>query len=74
MRDGVDIIPTIAVVRAVGPRRGGWPTPSAARRSAREIDLLERLVDAYRTNALREGVAGFRLTRLRELPRIRALR
>jgi fructose-1,6-bisphosphatase-3 len=56
VREGVDIIPTIAVVREWDrPRRVADTERGAEIRS--EVDLLERLVAAYRTNALREGAA-----------------
>jgi fructose-1,6-bisphosphatase-3 len=54
VREGVDIIPTIAVVRQ-------WERPRQIADTERgteiraDIGLLERLVAAYRTNALREG-------------------
>jgi len=57
VRDGVDIIPTITVVRE-------WDRPRRVADTERgneiraEIALLERLVAAYRTNALREGSAA----------------
>ena len=57
VRDGVDIIPTIAVVREWDrPRRVGDTERGAEIRA--EIEMLERLVAAYRTNALREGSEG----------------
>jgi len=54
VREGVDIIPTISVVRQ-------WERPRQIADTERgteiraDIGLLERLVAAYRTNALREG-------------------
>ncbi len=54
VRDGVDIIPTTAVVRQ-------WDRPRRVADTERgeeiraEIGLLERLIAAYRTHALREG-------------------
>jgi fructose-1,6-bisphosphatase-3 len=51
VRDGVDIIPSVAVIRE-------WPTPrrmADTERSAEfacEIELLERLIEAYRNNRL----------------------
>jgi fructose-1,6-bisphosphatase III len=54
VREGVDIIPTIAVVRQ-------WDRPRRVADTERGneiragIALLERLLSAYRTNALREG-------------------
>jgi len=57
VRDGVDIIPTTTVVRQ-------WDRPRRVADTERgneiraEIALLERLVAAYRTNALREGSAA----------------
>jgi fructose-1,6-bisphosphatase-3 len=56
VREGVDIIPTIAVVREWDRPRRLADTERGAEIRA-EVDLLERLVAAYRTNALREGVA-----------------
>jgi fructose-1,6-bisphosphatase-3 len=57
VRDGVDIIPAITVVREwERPRRVGDTERGAEIRA--EIALLERLVAAYRTNALREGGDG----------------
>ena len=57
VRDGVDIIPTIAVVRQWEPPRRVGDTERGHEIRA-EIGLLERLVAAYRTNALREGSAA----------------
>jgi fructose-1,6-bisphosphatase-3 len=54
VREGVDIIPTITVVRE-------WDRPRRVADTERgteiraEIGLLEGLVAAYRTNALRES-------------------
>ncbi len=51
VRDGVDIIPSVSVIRE-------WPTPrrmADTERSAEfacEIELLERLIEAYRSNRL----------------------
>ena len=57
VRDGVDIIPTITVVREwERPRRVADTERGAEVRA--EIGLLEGLVGAYRTNALREGGEG----------------
>jgi fructose-1,6-bisphosphatase-3 len=57
VRDGVDIIPTITVVRTWDrPRRVADTERGAEIRG--EIGLLESLVTAYRTNALREGGAA----------------
>src|SRR5262249_28525215 len=54
VRDGVDIIPEIAVVRQwERPRRVADTERGAENR--REIALLERLVWAYRTNQMRQG-------------------
>jgi fructose-1,6-bisphosphatase-3 len=54
VRDGVDIIPTTAVVRQWDrPRRVGDTERGAEIRA--EIALLERLVMAYRTHVLREA-------------------
>jgi fructose-1,6-bisphosphatase-3 len=58
VRDGVDIIPTIVVVRHWDPPRRVADTERGNGIRA-EIGLLERLVSAYRTNALREGSAAF---------------
>ncbi|HEV7499152.1 MAG TPA: fructose-bisphosphatase class III, partial [Vicinamibacteria bacterium] len=55
VREGVDIIPTISVVRAWDHPRRVADTERGTEIRA-EIELLERLVAAYRTNALREGV------------------
>jgi fructose-1,6-bisphosphatase III len=55
VREGVDIIPTISVVRTWDPPRRVADTERGSEIRA-EIEMLERLVAAYRTNALREGV------------------
>ncbi len=53
IRDGVDIIPKVSVVRT-------WPTPHRMADTERgdqirsEIRMLERLIDAYRNNDLRQ--------------------
>ena len=57
VRDGVDIIPTITVVRQWDRPRRVADTERGAEVRA-EIGLLESLVAAYRTNALREGADG----------------
>jgi fructose-1,6-bisphosphatase-3 len=54
----VDIIPTIAVVRQWEPPRRVADTERGQEIRA-EIGLLERLVAAYRTNALRQGEEGW---------------
>ena len=54
VRDGVDIIPTIAVVKEWDRPRRVSDTERGAGIRAR-IELLERLVQAYRTNELREA-------------------
>lgn len=54
VREGVDIIPTITVVREWDPPRRVGDTERGAEIRA-EIELMERLVTAYRTNALRES-------------------
>jgi fructose-1,6-bisphosphatase-3 len=54
VRDGVDIIPTTTVVREWDPPRRVADTERGAEIRG-EIELLERLVGAYRRNALREG-------------------
>ncbi|PYQ51485.1 MAG: fructose-bisphosphatase class III, partial [Acidobacteria bacterium] len=54
VRDGVDIIPTTAVVRQWDRPRRVADTERGAEIRA-EIALLERLVMAYRTHALREA-------------------
>jgi fructose-1,6-bisphosphatase-3 len=54
VRDGVDIIPAITVVRTWDRPRRVADTERGAEVRA-EIGLLESLVAAYRTNALREG-------------------
>jgi fructose-1,6-bisphosphatase-3 len=52
VRDGVDIIPTVTVIREHDPpRRVADAERGTALRAERE--LLEKLVDAYRSNALR---------------------
>ncbi len=56
VRDGVDIIPSVNVVRS-------WDTPRRMRDTERglqfrcEIELLERLIEAYRQNLLRQTPA-----------------
>ena len=57
VRDGVDIIPTTTVVRQWDRTRRVADTERGNEIRA-EIALLERLVAAYRTNALREGSAA----------------
>jgi fructose-1,6-bisphosphatase III len=54
VRDGVDIIPTTTVVREWQPPRRVADTERGAEIRA-EIELLERLVNAYRSNSIREG-------------------
>jgi fructose-1,6-bisphosphatase-3 len=54
IRDGVDIIPSVSVVRTwPGPRRMADTERGAELRC--EIELLERLIEAYRNNELRQG-------------------
>jgi len=56
IRDGVDIIPSISVVRAwENPRR--MADTERGTRFRCEIDLLERLIVAYRNNHLRQSAA-----------------
>jgi len=55
VRDGVDIIPEIEVVREWDPPRLVADTERGAEIRA-EIELLVRLVDAYRNNQLRQVV------------------
>jgi fructose-1,6-bisphosphatase-3 len=55
VRDGVDIIPTTTVVREWQPPRRIADTERGAEIRA-EIELLEKLVAAYRRNAIREGM------------------
>lgn len=56
VRDGVDIIPSVSVVRS-------WEHPRRMAETERgitfrcEIDLLERLIEAYRNNDLQSGLA-----------------
>jgi fructose-1,6-bisphosphatase-3 len=56
VRDGVDIIPSVSVVRS-------WEQPRRMAETERgitfrcEIELLERLIEAYRNNDLQPGVA-----------------
>ncbi len=56
VRDGVDIIPSVSVVRS-------WEHPRRMAETERgitfrcEIDLLERLIEAYRNNDLQPGLA-----------------
>jgi fructose-1,6-bisphosphatase-3 len=57
IRDGIDIIPSIQVVRTWDrPRRMADTERGAQFRC--EIELLERLVEAYRKNLLRPHAAG----------------
>jgi fructose-1,6-bisphosphatase-3 len=61
VRDGVDIIPTITVVRErEQPRR--IADTEAGEQCRCEIELLERLIELYRTNALAQtgSPVGFR--------------
>lgn len=53
VRDGVDIIPTIRDVRRWDPPRRVADTERGAE-IARDVELLEHLVSAYRTNKLRQ--------------------
>ena len=53
VEQGVDIIPTISVVREYDPPRRIGDTERGAETRA-EIELLERLVQAYRRNKLRQ--------------------
>jgi fructose-1,6-bisphosphatase-3 len=52
LRDGVDIIPSVSVIRT-------WPTPRRIGDTERgeelrcQIDMLQRLIDAYHDNRLR---------------------
>ena len=54
VRDGVDIIPSVSVIRT-------WPTPRMIGDTERgeelrcQIDMLQRLIDAYHDNRLREA-------------------
>ncbi len=54
VRDGVDIIPSVSVIRT-------WPKPRIINDTERgaelrcQIDMLQRLIDAYRDNRLREA-------------------
>ena len=56
IRDGVDIVPSVTVVKT-------WDTPRRMADTERgtelrcQIDMLERLIEAYQTNALRQTVA-----------------
>ncbi|MDP9174641.1 MAG: fructose-1,6-bisphosphatase [Planctomycetota bacterium] len=53
IRDGVDIIPSVAVIRTWDvPRR--MADTERGKRWRCEIDMLERLIDAYRNNDLRQ--------------------
>jgi fructose-1,6-bisphosphatase-3 len=54
VRDGVDIIPSITPVREWGGPRLAADTERGAE-IRREIELLRRLVEAYRENAIRQG-------------------
>jgi fructose-1,6-bisphosphatase-3 len=54
VRDGVDIIPEVSVVREWSPPHRVADTEAGAE-LRREMALLERLVQAYRTNQLRPG-------------------
>jgi len=54
VRDGVDIIPSITEVRRWDPPRLVGDGERGAEIRA-EIALLEQLVDAYQSNALRQG-------------------
>jgi fructose-1,6-bisphosphatase-3 len=56
IRDGIDIIPSIQVVRTWDQPRRMADTERGAQFRC-EIELLERLVEAYRKNLLRPGVA-----------------
>jgi fructose-1,6-bisphosphatase-3 len=53
VRDGIDIIPKVEVVREWNPPRRAADTERGAEIRA-EIELLNRLVGAYRTNQLRQ--------------------
>jgi fructose-1,6-bisphosphatase-3 len=54
VRDGVDIIPTVTVLREHSPPRRVADTERGAE-IRRSIAWLERLAQAYRTNQLRQG-------------------
>jgi fructose-1,6-bisphosphatase-3 len=54
VRDGVDIIPEVSVIRTWdSPRRIGDTERGTELRC--QIDMLQRLIDAYRSNRLREA-------------------
>ncbi len=60
IREGVDIIPTVTVVRARDrPRR--IADTEAGERCRCEIELLERLIELYRTNELAQTASPARL-------------
>jgi fructose-1,6-bisphosphatase-3 len=54
VRDGVDIIPTLSVVREWDPPRRVADTERGTEIRA-EVALLERLIEAYRSNELRQS-------------------
>jgi fructose-1,6-bisphosphatase-3 len=54
LRTGVDIIPTVSIVREWSPPRRVADTEQG-RGIRYEIESLERLVEAYRANRLRQG-------------------
>lgn len=56
VRDGVDIIPQVQEIRAFATPRLTKDTERGQRISYR-IEMLNRLIDAYRTNRLHEGPA-----------------
>ena len=57
IRDGVDIVPSVTDIRT-------WKQPRRMAETERgngfrcKIDLLERLIEAYRNNELRQSAAG----------------
>jgi fructose-1,6-bisphosphatase-3 len=54
VRDGVDIIPSVTVIRTwASPHRIGDTERGAELRC--QIDMLQRLIDAYHSNRLRQG-------------------
>ena len=52
VREGIDIIPQVTVVREWQPPRRAGDTEQG-RQTAAAVELLERLVEAYRGNRLR---------------------
>ncbi|CAN5598198.1 fructose-1,6-bisphosphatase [soil metagenome] len=59
VRDGVDIVPEVSIIRE-------WKEPRRIRDTERgrelrcQMDMLQSLIEAYRTNRLREGEDGAR--------------